>query len=106
MCEPDITERLRVFDDWRAGGEQRSGIDVPALRAVDRTSRQLCRLLRISDGHVGNARDPDMIARLLLAAYPDRIGKKREEGNGRFLLAQGRGVRLPLHAVSVRASTS
>lgn len=94
MCEPDITERLRVFDDWRAGGEQRSGIDVPALRAVDRTSRQLCRLLCISDGHVGNARDPDMIARLLLAAYPDRIGKKREEGNGRFLLAKGRGVRL------------
>lgn len=93
MCEPDITERLRVFDDWRAGSAQRSGIDVPALRAVDRTSRQLCRLLRISEGHARDVRDPDMIARLLLAAYPDRLGKKRE-GEGRFLLTQGRGVRL------------
>ncbi|NLI30428.1 MAG: ATP-dependent helicase HrpB [Nitrospiraceae bacterium] len=95
VCEPDITERLRVFDDWRAGGEQRSGIDVPALRVVDRTSRQLRHLLRISDRHVGDARNPDMIARLLLAAYPDRIGKKREGESGRFLMAQGRGVRLP-----------
>jgi ATP-dependent helicase HrpB len=89
VCEPDITERLRVFDDWRAGGEQRSGIDVPALRVVDRTSRQLRHLLRISDRHVGDARNPDMIARLLLAAYPDRIGKKREGESGRFLMAQG-----------------
>jgi len=93
-CEPDITERLQMFDDWRAGGAQRSCIDVSALRAVDRTARQLYRLLRISSVRAEDAHDSDMVPRLLLAAYPDRIGKKREEGEGRFLLAQGRGVRL------------
>jgi ATP-dependent helicase HrpB len=93
-CEPDITERLRVIADWRAGAQQRSGVDTHVLRAVDRTARQLCRLLRIPARHTEGAHDHDTIARLLLAAYPDRLGKKRDDGEGRFLLAQGRGVRL------------
>lgn len=94
VCEPDITERLRIFTDWRAGSEQRTGVDTNALRAVDRTARQLCRLLRIPAHHGEGMHDHEMIARILLAAYPDRLGKKREDGEGRFLLAQGRGVRL------------
>ena len=35
-----------------------------------------------------------MISRLLLCGFPDRVAKLREDGNGRFLLSQGRGVRL------------
>jgi ATP-dependent helicase HrpB len=38
--------------------------------------------------------DPDMIPRLLLCAFPDRIAKGREEADGSFLLSQGRGVRM------------
>ncbi|HSW63535.1 MAG TPA: ATP-dependent helicase HrpB [Dissulfurispiraceae bacterium] len=94
VCEPDITERLRAFASWHAGGEQRSDIDSFALRVVDRTIRQLCRLLRVSAEYADAAHDHNMIARLLLAAYPDRLAKKRDDGEGRFLLAQGRGVRL------------
>lgn len=35
-----------------------------------------------------------LINRLLIAAFPDRIGVRREGGEGRYLLANGRGVRL------------
>ena len=38
--------------------------------------------------------DPDSICRLLLAAYPDRVASLREGGEGRYLLANGRGARL------------
>ncbi|KAF0180732.1 MAG: ATP-dependent helicase HrpB [Nitrospirae bacterium] len=94
VCEPDITERLQVLAAWRAGGAERTDIDSFALQAVDRTSYQLCRLLRVSADRADAVHDHDMIARLLLAAYPDRLGKKRDDGEGRFLLSQGRGVRL------------
>ena len=36
----------------------------------------------------------DLISRLLLCGFPDRVAKLREEGEGRFLLCQGRGVRI------------
>jgi ATP-dependent helicase HrpB len=35
-----------------------------------------------------------MIPRLLLCAFPDRIAKRREDDSGRYVLRQGRGVRL------------
>ena len=35
-----------------------------------------------------------VISSLLLCAFPDRIAGLRQEGEGRFLLSQGRGVRL------------
>ncbi|MRR37889.1 hypothetical protein EG829_25230 [bacterium] len=36
----------------------------------------------------------NMIPRLLLFAFPDRIAKRRDEYGGRYVLRQGRGVRL------------
>jgi ATP-dependent helicase HrpB len=38
--------------------------------------------------------DPETVSRLLLAAFPDRVCKRRSEGGGRFVHVQGRGVRL------------
>jgi ATP-dependent helicase HrpB len=48
----------------------------------------------------GNARtsgkeEDASISRLLLRAFPDRVAKRREDGEGRFILSQGRGVKLP-----------
>ena len=34
------------------------------------------------------------LARLLAEAWPDRLGRRRKVGNGRYLLANGRGARL------------
>ncbi len=88
----DITERLDILRHWRKGREDSGRGDPWALRAVDRISQQLLKLMgkEEKDG----IEEPGTIAGLLLSAFPDRIGKRRDEGNGRFILSQGRGVRV------------
>ncbi len=94
--EPDICTRVDMLHTWRRSKEISIGADLWGLRAVDKTSKQLLRLIsgksKEADQEIS---DPDMIPRLLLCAFPDRIAKVREEANGSFLLTQGRGVRLP-----------
>ena len=92
--EADIAERIDILRLWRRGRET-TFADPWAIRAVERTSRQLLRLSGKS-GKVAAETDDysDMISRLLLCGFPDRVAKLREDGHGRFLLSQGRGVRL------------
>jgi ATP-dependent helicase HrpB len=46
----------------------------------------------------------DLVPRLLLCSFPDRVAKLREEGEGRFLLSQGRGVRLSPSSSLIKSS--
>ncbi|MDA8432558.1 MAG: hypothetical protein M0Z60_06305, partial [Nitrospiraceae bacterium] len=102
--ETDIGLRLDALHQWRRGGEAPEKADLWALRHVDRTSRQLLGLLR-DGGSSGKEKetDPDIISRLLLCAFPDRIARLREEGDGRFVLATGRGVRTSPASISGRS---
>jgi ATP-dependent helicase HrpB len=61
---------------------------------VDRASQQILRLMG-GDSRACREEQGTTTARLLLRAFPDRIAKRREEGGGRFILYQGKGVRLP-----------
>jgi ATP-dependent helicase HrpB len=90
----DLGGRLDLLRRWRDRKEAPGGIDPWALRAVDRASQQL---LRLMGGDAGRRRDAEekILPRLLLRAFPDRIAKRREEGDSRFILCQGRGVRVP-----------
>ena len=94
--EPDICTRLEMLHEWRRSKKIPDAADLWGLRVVDRTSKQLVSLIsgtgKAADKEIS---DPDMIPRLLLCAFPDRIAKGREEANGSFLLSQGRGVRMP-----------
>ncbi len=66
-----------------------------ALAAVDRTAKHLIRLL--PEAQKSSSRktwDPEIISRLLLCGFPDRVAQNRGDGDGRFILAQGRGARL------------
>ena len=91
---PDVGERLDALRQWRRDRKAPAGADPWVLKAVDRVSGQLMGLLS-ANGRKGQLDDDTLIAPLLLHAYPDRIAKRRDEGNGRFLLSQGRGVRFP-----------
>jgi ATP-dependent helicase HrpB len=94
--EPDISERTDMLQAWREGKDVDPKADMYALRAVERTATHLIRLM--PEAQKSSDREPadaEMIARLLLCAFPDRIARRREDGGGRFVLAQGRGVRLP-----------
>jgi ATP-dependent helicase HrpB len=94
--DADITERLDTLCTWRTGKKTPTGVDVWALRTIERTSGQIMRLINSMHGKSFPERyDPDLVPRLLLSAFPDRIAKRREEVDGRFVLSQGRGMRLP-----------
>ena len=101
ISKPDVSERVDVLHKWRkqkeSGESTDPSADISALRAVERTSRQLMRLLpETTDGSTQDTEDHNAISRILLSAYPDSICKRREEGGGRFIHVQGRGVRLSL----------
>lgn len=86
----DILTRLDLLD----GGRARSEVDRGALERVRRMTQQFERILgeRGSSTRRATAAELDA-AGLLACAYPDRIGKRREGGEGRFLLTNGRGAR-------------
>jgi ATP-dependent helicase HrpB len=97
--EPDIAARTDILMEWRKGRGAPDNSDPWALRAVDRISGQLSGLMRAAPKAFGQERpDPDTISRLLLSAFPDRVAQLREDGDGHFVLSQGRGARLPATA--------
>ncbi len=62
--------------------------------AVARAGEQLRRVAgRILGTAPSRARD-DALSRAILAAYPDRVARRREAGGGRGVMVGGRGVRL------------
>jgi ATP-dependent helicase HrpB len=89
----DMSDRLGLLRQWRQDKMLSGGADPFALRAVDSTSQQLRRLTGKTSAASGGA-NGSMISRLLLCAFPDRIAKKREDDGGRYVMRQGRGVRL------------
>jgi ATP-dependent helicase HrpB len=92
--DPEIDERLGILRSWRKGSGLPAGADSWALRAVDRTSIQLLRLMHhIYERQDHHQNDHDAISRLLLCAFPDRIARRRDDKESSFVLVQGRGVR-------------
>jgi len=94
--EADIMERIAELARWRGGALPDAAFDRTALRAVERTAKHLIRLLANAADTAASEQqlDQDIIARLLLSAFPDRICKQRQAGSDRFVHAQGRGVRV------------
>jgi ATP-dependent helicase HrpB len=89
-----VEERLELLWEWKRTGRTGEQADSGALKAVERVSRQLQRILGVSSQKASYSAGPDSICRLLLAAYPDRVASLREDGEGRYLLANGRGARM------------
>ncbi len=85
----DVDE-LRAFlggRDARAG----AGLAPGAARAVERTARQLARLV---EGRAAGRPAPDALERAILAAWPDRLARRRVRGEPRALMSGGKGVEL------------
>ncbi len=90
--EPDVSERVDALRAWRQGREH-AGVDRAAVRSLDRTAKQLLRLAGPGRERPGTD-EQELIPRLLLAAYPDRVCKRRAEGDRLYVLLNGRAVRL------------
>ncbi|MCC5856958.1 MAG: ATP-dependent helicase HrpB [Ectothiorhodospiraceae bacterium] len=78
----DVLLRLERLE--RSGGRAR--------RVLER-ARQLARRLRCCA--VAGDDDDDKAGHLLMLAYPERLALRRRTGDTRYLLANGRGARLP-----------
>ncbi|NVN90731.1 MAG: ATP-dependent helicase HrpB [Desulfuromonadales bacterium] len=89
----DVHDRVALLRQWSATGRADPGVDVASLRAVERVSRQLKRLMGVPADISSNAADPETVCRLLISAYPDRVALRREGESQRYLLANGRGAR-------------
>src|SRR4029077_1102821 len=83
----DIRTRLEVLQGAATGGADRG-----TLERARRTARELERQLRggLDTPHPHRAAGAPGL--LLAFAYPDRIGRRRAGGEGRFTLANGRGA--------------
>jgi ATP-dependent helicase HrpB len=89
----DISDRLLILADWRTTCRVGAGVDVAALKGVERVASQLQRMLGSSKGkNTGGLGITELIGALLLSAYPDRVALQRETGSGRYLLANGSGA--------------
>jgi len=86
--ESDLRLRVEALRDRRRTNE----IDQGALYQVRETVKQWQRQLRSKTDGIQD--DLAMIGVLLAFAYPDRIGRCRDEQGLRFLLSNGRGAKL------------
>lgn len=108
MATVDMTARVEALQAFRAGNAHPHAADIAACRQVERAAAQWRRLVAGGEDRkrdvagADKASDPYAIGRLLALAYPDRIGKRREAGAGRYLLANGRGASLPAAAAHWR----
>ncbi len=93
ISHSDVSDRLEALKNWRSSGRNDHRMDLSAVKNVERVVRQLERLLSVSEAGKNNVCDDDRISRLLLAAYPDRLARRRATGGG-YLLASGRGARI------------
>jgi ATP-dependent helicase HrpB len=93
----DILRRGRAAEDdsplerATAGAKDRPspGVDRGALERVRRAQRAYARQLGAGAEDAQTPLDPGV---LLAFAYPDRIGRRRSGGDGRYQLASGRGA--------------
>jgi ATP-dependent helicase HrpB len=84
-------DALRAFRRQGRTGTQAHGADANGCQRVDRAAGQYRRLLRVDSADS----DSSLAGVLLAFAYPDRVGLARAAGSHRYLLASGRGARLP-----------
>ncbi|WP_457676680.1 ATP-dependent helicase HrpB [Thiolapillus sp.] len=87
----DLGLRLLALERMRDGGRPGADLDTGACRRILRLSERLQRQCR------GLAREqPDLSpAALLSLAFPERVARRRPGGDGRYLMASGKGAVLP-----------
>lgn len=111
----DLLLRVELFEQATRRGLDAAacgklGLDLAAVRTVDRARRQLTSLLAPVDrparhpsgGGGMRAHDPgdaDTLLRCVLAGFPDRVARRRGPSSPRALMVGGRGLLLSEHSI-------
>lgn len=88
----DRVDRLKAFKHGHERSVASSGAAHQILRVADQIGR-MTKSLSI-DPRQSNECDSDRLKRALLAAYPDRVARRRSNGVEHGVMVGGRGVRL------------
>jgi ATP-dependent helicase HrpB len=92
----DLLQRMELFIDAARTGFDRGrcrslGLDLRSVQAVERSRRQLCQAVGVSDGLPRQFAD-DVLLRCILMGFPDRVARRRAPGSARGVMAGGTGV--------------
>ena len=93
----DLLDRVHIVAEYERTGRTATSLGtlhVTGARFVLRARDQLLRTLRQETDVVETAVDDEPTMRALLAAYPDRLARRREPGSRRGVMVGGRGVKL------------
>ncbi len=91
----DVSDRVAALEDFETRGVRHSELGelhVAGARGILRARDQLLDLLQETGGSREVA--AEALGRALLAAFPDRLCRRREPGSPRAVMAGGRGVTL------------
>jgi ATP-dependent helicase HrpB len=87
--DADIRGRIEAL----RGESESGGMDRAALHRARRSARDLLRQVgAVAVSDPSDAASAASVGGLLALAFPDRIGRRRPGGDGRFTLANGRGA--------------
>lgn len=92
--ESDLWDRVAALLDLGAGGAPRRGLQVGAARGVLRVKDSILRQLKGRKGAASGVDESEVLARAVLAAFPDRLARRRDGDPGRLLMVGGRGLRM------------
>lgn len=90
--ESDLWDRVAALLDFEAGGAPRRGLRGGPARSVLRVKASLMRSL--GKQRAADVDEPEALARAVLAAFPDRLARRRSSDPARLVMVGGRGVRM------------
>lgn len=94
----DQIEMLSRFID----GDRSAELSIAAAKQIEKVSKQLIRTLggKESGEHVGREPSRALLSRALLAAFPDRVARRRDADSEKAMMVGRRGVRLRCEALT------
>jgi len=90
----DLLDRLDALEAFERRNAYEGDLNAGAARYVLRARDQLLELTKRELAAGGKEGTEDSLLRALLAAYPDRVARRREPRSPRGVMVGGRGVRL------------
>ena len=93
----DVLDRVHALEQFEERGELHSPLGTlhrNTAQHILRTRDQLVRLASATDGPKVHPTAEEVFLRAILAAFPDRLARRREPGSRRGVMVGGRGVRL------------
>lgn len=89
----DISERIAILSNWRKNKPVK--VDRSSLERIERSIKSWKRIFRVKEEPFDFR--PEEVGKLVSAAYPDRIAKKRDSNSFSYRLSSGRIASLSDH---------